>query len=83
LLALLMMRFCDSTFVAIAFDAGGVATGPMTVTFVLAVALGIASAIDGRDPILDGFGLIALVAMAPILSIMALGVIVTYKRKRS
>ncbi|HDQ41185.1 MAG TPA: DUF1538 domain-containing protein [Desulfonatronum sp.] len=83
LLALLMMRFCEATFVAIAFDAGGVATGPMTVTFVLAVALGMASAIDGRDPILDGFGLIALVAMAPILSVMALGMIVTYAKKRS
>jgi hypothetical protein len=82
-LALVMMRFCDATFIAIAFDAGGVATGPMTVTFVLAVALGIASAIDGRDPVLDGFGLIALVAMAPILSIMVLGMIVTFAQKRS
>jgi hypothetical protein len=83
LIALVMMRFCDATFVAIAFDAGGVATGPMTVTFVLAVALGIATAMDGRDPILDGFGLIALVAMAPILSVMALGIIVTHLKKRS
>lgn len=83
LLALVMMRFCDPTFIAIAFDAGGVATGPMTVTFVLATALGIASAIEGRDPILDGFGLIALVAMAPILSVMALGIIVTFMNKRS
>jgi len=83
LLALAMMRFCDATFIAIAFDAGGVATGPMTVTFVLAVTLGIASAIEGRDPILDGFGLIALVAMAPILSVMALGMIVTFMQKRS
>jgi len=83
LLALAMMRFCDPTFVAIAFDAGGVATGPMTVTFVLAVALGIASAMDGRDPVLDGFGLIALVAMAPILSVMALGIVVTYLKTRS
>lgn len=83
LLALILMRFTDTTFVAIAFDAGGVATGPMTVTFVLAVALGIASAIDGRDPILDGFGLIALVAMAPILSVMTLGMIVTFIKKRS
>ena len=81
LLALVMMPFCDATFVAIAFDAGGVATGPMTVTFVLAVALGIASAMPGRDPVLDGFGLIALVAMAPILSVMALGIIVTYKTR--
>jgi hypothetical protein len=83
LTALVLMRFCDATFVAIAFDAGGVATGPMTVTFVLAVALGIASAIEGRDPILDGFGLIALVAMAPILSVMILGMIVTFMQKRS
>ncbi|SDB36708.1 Protein of unknown function [Desulfonatronum thiosulfatophilum] len=83
LLALLLMLFCDGTFVAIAFDAGGVATGPMTVTFVLAVALGIASAIDGRDAILDGFGLIALVAMAPILSVMILGMVVTFIKNRS
>ncbi|MUM77162.1 DUF1538 domain-containing protein [Pseudodesulfovibrio sp. F-1] len=83
LAALVMMRFCDPTFIAIAFDAGGVATGPMTVTFVLAVALGIASAMEGRDPILDGFGLIALVALAPILSVMALGMIVTYAKRRS
>lgn len=83
LLALVMMRFCEATFVAIAFDAGGVATGPMTVTFVLAVALGIAAAIEGRDPVLDGFGLIALVAMAPILSVMALGMIVTFVKTRS
>jgi len=83
LAALVLMLLCDRTFVAIAFDAGGVATGPMTVTFVLAVALGIATAIEGRDPVIDGFGLIALVAMAPILSIMALGVIVRMARKRS
>ncbi len=83
LLAMVMMLFCDKTFVAIAFDAGGVATGPMTVTFVLAVALGIATALEGRDPVLDGFGLIALVAMAPILSIMVLGMIITFVKNRS
>ncbi|MHC1702223.1 MAG: DUF1538 domain-containing protein [Humidesulfovibrio sp.] len=83
LLAMAMMIYCDATFVAIAFDAGGVATGPMTVTFVLAVALGIASVIEGRDPILDGFGLVALVAMAPILSVMALGMLVTFVKNRS
>ncbi len=83
LLALVMMRFCEATFVAIAFDAGGVATGPMTVIFVLAVALGIAAAIEGRDPILDGFGLIALIALAPILSVMALGMIITFVKTRS
>lgn len=75
LLALLLMRFCDPTFVSIAFDAGGVATGPMTVTFVMAVAVGAATAIPDRDPVLDGFGLIALVAMAPIIAVMAMGLL--------
>ncbi len=73
ILALLLLRFCHPNFIAIAFDAGGVATGPMTVTFVLAVALGLAGAMEGRDPVLDGFGLIALVALAPILSLMVFG----------
>ncbi len=79
LLALILMRFCDPTFIAIAFDAGGVATGPMTVTFVMAVAVGAAAVIPNRDPILDGFGLIALVAMAPIISVMVLGILYSDK----
>ncbi|MFO7597159.1 MAG: DUF1538 domain-containing protein [Desulfocurvibacter africanus] len=73
LLALVLMRFTHPTFLAIAFDAGGVATGPMTVTFVMALAVGVASALEGRDPVLDGLGLISLVALAPILSVMAFG----------
>jgi hypothetical protein len=75
LIALIMMRFTDPGFVSIAFDSGGVATGPMTVTFTLAMAVGVATAIEGRSPVIDGFGLIALVALAPILSVMALGLI--------
>ena len=64
-------------------DAGGVATGPMAVTFLLAVAVGITSAMEGRDPVADGFGLIALIALAPILAIMILGLVVRIKlRKR-
>lgn len=74
-LALVLLWFCDKTFISIAFDAGGVATGPMAVTFLLAMAVGIASAMEGRDPIIDGFGLIALIALAPILSVMLLGMI--------
>jgi hypothetical protein len=82
LLAIGMLWFSERSLVAIAFDAGGVATGPMAVTFVLAIAVGIASAIEGRDPILDGFGLIALIALAPILTIMALGLILRIKLRR-
>ena len=82
LLAIGMLWFSERSVVAVAFDAGGVATGPMVVTFVLAIAVGIASAIEGRDPIIDGFGLIALVALAPILTIMVLGLILRLRLRR-
>lgn len=74
-LALLLIRVSSPTFVSVAFDSGGVATGPMTVTFVMAMALGVAAGIEGRDPLMDGFGMIALVALAPILSVLILGLI--------
>jgi len=79
LLAFILMFFSNRTFISIAFDSGGVATGPMTVTFVLAMAIGVASAIEGRDPLMDGFGMIALVALSPILTVLILGLL--YGRK--
>ena len=83
LLALFMIRYSKSIFVAIAFDSGGVATGPMTVTFILAMAVGVASAIPGRDPLLDGFGMISLVALSPILSVLVLGLLYGRKEKEN
>ncbi len=73
LLAMVLMFFSKPSFTAIAFDSGGVATGPMTVTFIMALAVGAADAIEGRNAVADGFGLIALVALAPIIMIMLLG----------
>lgn len=78
--ALAMLPFSDRTFTSIAFDSGGVATGPMTVTFVMALAVGVAVALENRHPVLDGFGLIALVALAPILSVMVLGLFYSSKK---
>jgi len=60
-------------FVGIAFDAGGVATGPMTATFILAFTQGAAEAIPWADVLLDGFGMIAMVALMPILTLQILG----------
>ncbi|MBI2860019.1 MAG: DUF1538 domain-containing protein [Chloroflexi bacterium] len=80
--AMALLWFSDRTFASIAFDAGGVATGPMAVTFLLAMVLGIASSIEGRSPITDGFGLIALIALAPILSVMLLGLVFRIKLKQ-
>ena len=81
-LAIIMLFFSDKTAVAIAFDSGGVATGPMAVTFLLAVAVGITGSIEGRDPVVDGFGLIALIALAPILFIMSIGLFLQLKLKK-
>lgn len=72
-IAIILMFFSKPSFTAIAFDSGGVATGPMTVTFIMAMAVGAADAIEGRDAVVDGFGLIALVALAPIIMVMLLG----------
>jgi hypothetical protein len=73
LAVIVLMFFSKPSFTAIAFDSGGVATGPMTVTFIMAMAIGAADAIEGRNSVTDGFGLIALVALAPIILVMLLG----------
>lgn len=83
LVALSMMLLSNDTFTSIAFDAGGVATGPMTVTFILAIALGFSETLDGRNPLIDGFGMIALVALAPILSVLTLGLLFKYNESQS
>ena len=82
-IALTLTFFSTETFTSIAFDAGGVATGPMTVTFILAIALGFSETLEGRDPLLDGFGMIALVALAPILSVLVLGLLFKYNESKS
>lgn len=71
-IALILLKFADPAFIAIAFDAAGVATGPITVTVVMAMVVGVASALEGRHPVVDGFGLVALVALTPVLLVMAL-----------
>lgn len=82
-LAFVLMLFSTDTFTSIAFDAGGVSTGPMTVTFILAIALGFSETLEGRNPLLDGFGMIALVALAPILSVLTLGLLYRFYERRS
>lgn len=80
LLVIVLLLFTDKEFVGIAFDSGSVATGPMAVTFLLSLAVGVAAGIEGRNPVVDGFGLIALIALAPILSVLMLGIL--YRRTR-
>jgi len=69
-------------FVGIAFDAGGVASGPMTATFVLAFAQGAADAIPTANVLVDGFGIIAMVAMTPLVTVQLLGYLFQMKGKK-
>lgn len=78
-IGILLSYWAEPVFVGIAFDAGGVASGPMTATFALAFAQGAATVIPTANVMVDGFGIIAMVAMAPIFSLMVLGVI--FRRK--
>ncbi len=66
-------------FVGIAYDSGGVASGPMTATFILAFAQGASKAIPTANLLIDGFGVIAMVAMTPLVAIQLLGMI--FKKK--
>ncbi len=77
-ISMLLMLFCPGLFTGIAFDSGGVASGPLTSTFVLSFALGAANSASGSS---DSFGVIALVAMMPLIAIQIMGIV--YKIKTS
>jgi len=81
-LVILLMWFSDQEFLAIAIDAGGVATGPLANTFILALALGMSAAMGGQDPLVHGLGLVALIALAPIVSVMLLGFVFRLREYR-
>lgn len=67
----------NESFLPLAFDSGGVTTGPITVPFIMALGVGIASAIGGRDVSENSFGLVAMCSIGPILAVMALGLTIT------
>ena len=80
-LAALGLTFCvPKIFAGIAFDSGGVASGPMTTTFLLPFAMGACEALGG-NVMTDAFGIVAMVAMTPLLTIQVLGLI--YKKKQN
>ena len=79
IVSLLLSIIVPDLFVSIAFDAGGVASGPMTATFVLSLAQGLADYMPTANVLIDGFGIIAAVALAPIISLQILGLIFKIK----
>lgn len=80
--ALIMSLVTPKMFSAIAFDSGGVASGPMTATFLLPFAIGAAMA-AGSNVLTDAFGVVAMVAMAPLITIQLMGLLSVYKAKKA
>lgn len=82
IISLALTFIVPKLFVGIAFDAGGVATGPMTATFILAFTNGAAHANPNADLMRDGFGMIAMVALMPIITLQILGLIFKIKTRK-
>ena len=81
LIALVLTFFVPKIFTAIAFDSGGVASGPMTATFLLPFAMGACEALGGNI-ITDAFGIVAMVAMTPLITIQTMGLIFRFKENK-
>ncbi len=74
-LVIVMTSFAPDEIIGIAYDSGGVTTSTITVPLVTALGIGLASAISGRNPMLDGFGLIAFASLFPIIFVLGYGMI--------
>jgi hypothetical protein len=80
---LIQTMFAPRMIIALAYDSGGVTTSTVTVPLVAALGLGLASTVPGRNPLLDGFGLIAFASLFPIMSVLAYAQLSEWLGKRS
>ena len=75
-LVVIMTMFAPEEIIGIAYDSGGVTTSTITVPLVTALGVGLASSIKGRNPMVDGFGLIAFASLVPMIFVMLYGILV-------
>jgi len=75
ILVVIMTMFAPVEIIGIAYDSGGVTTSTITVPLVTALGVGLASSIEGRNPMIDGFGLIALASLTPMIFVMGYGMV--------
>ena len=78
IIALVLSRLVPRMFVGIAFDSGGVASGPMTTTFLLPLSIGACEALGGSI-MEDAFGVVALVALTPLIAVQIMGIYYQYR----
>jgi len=76
-LVVMMTMIAPSWIIGIAYDSGGVTTSTITVPLVTALGVGLASAIKGRNPMIDGFGLIAFASLTPMIFVMLYGMVIS------
>jgi len=82
ILVVIQTLYCPKTIIALAYDSGGVTTSTVTVPLVAALGLGLANNIPGRNPLLDGFGLIAFASLFPIMSVMGYAQLSEWRAQR-
>jgi len=82
ILVIIATQFAPRYIIPIAYDSGGVTTSTVTVPLVAALGLGLAQNIEGRNPLIDGFGLIAFASLFPMITVMSYGLYAQYKSKK-
>ena len=82
LIVIIMTYFAPKYIVPLAYDSGGVTTSTVTVPLVAALGLGLAENIAGRNPLIDGFGLIAFASLFPMITVMGYGIYANYRKKK-
>lgn len=82
-IVMIQTRFAPKLIIGLAYDSGGVTTSMVTVPLVTALGLGLASAVPGRDPLLDGFGLIAFASLFPVIAVLGYAQIAQWRNKGS
>ncbi len=82
ILVVIQTMFAPKIIIPLAYDSGGVTTSTVTVPLVAALGLGLAETVPGRNPLIDGFGLIAFASLFPIISVMAYAQLSDYRSYR-
>lgn len=82
IIVMIQTAFAPRTIIPLAYDSGGVTTSTVTVPLVTALGLGLASVVPGRTPLLDGFGLIALTVLCPLVTVMGYAQLSHWRAKR-
>lgn len=82
-IVIIQTMFSPKKIVGLAYDSGGVTTSTVTVPLVTALGLGLASTVPGRNPLLDGFGLIAFASLFPIIAVLGYGQLADWRSRRN